>query len=289
MTSQDHLADGSIRIVQDDAHGRIVTFDSATFVNGFYGDALASTDVIVAASYSGVLCARMVARHQPRGVIGLDCAIGKDGAGIAGLAFYEALGIPSAAVDVMTAEMGNGDDLYTCGMVSRVNDRATSLGLKPGMSAREAADLLKAASTPGDDRFADRENREIIYTNAAGRSIVCTDSIAFWRPEDTGRNVLCTAGHTGRSVVDYIVGSGVWGFICSDGGIGKNDSGITALPVANEAGIAGASVSALSARMGDGHSTYYDGVISACNELARSKGVQEGMSAMEAARLLVDN
>lgn len=289
MTSQDHLADGSIRIVQDDAHGRIVTFDSATFVNGFYGDALASTDVIVAASYSGVLCARMVARHQPRGVIGLDCAIGKDGAGIAGLAFYEALGIPSAAVDVMTAEMGNGDNLYTCGMVSRVNDRATSLGLKPGMSAREAADLLKAASTPGDDRFADRENREIIYTNAAGRSIVCTDSIAFWRPEDTGRNVLCTAGHTGRSVVDYIVGSGVWGFICSDGGIGKNDSGITALPVANEAGIAGASVSALSARMGDGHSTYYDGVISACNELARSKGVQEGMSAMEAARLLVDN
>jgi len=289
MTSQDHLADGSIRIVQDDAHGRIVTFDSATFVNGFYGDALASTDVIVAASYSGVLCARMVARHQPRGVIGLDCAIGKDGAGIAGLAFYEALGIPSAAVDVMTAEMGNGDDLYTCGMVSRVNDRATSLGLKPGMSAREAADLLKAASTPGDDRFADRENREIIYTNAAGRSIVCTDSIAFWRPEDTGRNVLCTAGHTGRSVVNYIVGSGVWGFICSDGGIGKNDSGITALPVANEAGIAGASVSALSARMGDGHSTYYDGVISACNELARSKGVQEGMSAMEAARLLVDN
>lgn len=289
MTSQDHLADGSIRIVQDDAHGRIVTFDSATFVNGFYGDALASTDVIVAASYSGVLCARMVARHQPRGVIGLDCAIGKDGAGIAGLAFYEALGIPSAAVDVMTAEMGNGDDLYTCGMVSRVNDRATSLGLKPGMSAREAADLLKAVSTPGDDRFADRENREIIYTNAAGRSIVCTDSIAFWRPEDTGRNVLCTAGHTGRSVVDYIVGSGVWGFICSDGGIGKNDSGITALPVANEAGIAGASVSALSARMGDGHSTYYDGVVSACNELARSKGVQEGMSAMEAARLLVDN
>jgi len=217
----------------------------------------------------------MVARHQPRGVIGLDCAIGKDGAGIAGLAFYEALGIPSAAVDVMTAEMGNGDDLYTCGMVSRVNDRATSLGLKPGMSAREAADLLKAASTPGDDRFADRENREIIYTQAAGRSIVCTDSIAFWRPEDTGRNVLCTAGHTGRSVVNYIVGSGVWGFICSDGGIGKNDSGITALPVANEAGIAGASVSALSARMGDGHSTYYDGVISACNELARSKGVQE--------------
>ncbi|EXL03617.1 hypothetical protein [Aquamicrobium defluvii] len=289
MTSQDHFADGSIRIVEDDVQGRIVTFDSATFVNDFYGDTLASKDVIAAASYSGVLCARMVARHQPRGVIGLDCAIGKDGAGIAGLAFYEALGIPSAAVDVMTAEMGNGNDLYTSGIISRVNDRATSLGLNPGMSAREAASILKAADDLCDDRFADQENRETIYTNAAGRSIVCTDSIAFWRPEDTGRNVLCTAGHTGRSVIDYIVGSGVWGFICSDGGIGKNESGIAALPAADDAGIAGASVSALSARMGDGHSTYYDGVISACNELARSKGVQKGMSAIEAARLLVDN
>ena len=39
---------------------------------------------------------------KPKAVIGLDCAIGKDGAGVAGLWYYEALGIPSAAVDVMT-------------------------------------------------------------------------------------------------------------------------------------------------------------------------------------------
>jgi hypothetical protein len=289
MANHNHLDDGSIRIVEDDANGRIVTFDSATFVPGFYGEASAGDDVVVAASYSGVLCARMIARSKPRGVVGLDCAIGKDGAGVAGLAFYEALGIPAVAVDVMTAEMGNGTDLYQDGVVSRVNELAVEAGLKPGISAREAAAMLKAgAQQPAGDKFANKENRETIYTNAAGRSIVCTDSIAFAREEDRGRNVLCTAGHTGRSVVDYIIDSGVWGFICSDGGIGKNDSGITALPLANAAGIAGASVSALSARMGDGHSTYYDGVISAANDLALAKGVFIGQSAVDAARLLVD-
>ncbi len=289
MAQHNHLEDGSIKIVQDNDHGRILTFDSATFVPGFYGDKIAEGDVVVAASYSGVLCARMIARSKPKGVIGLDCAIGKDGAGIAGLAFYEALGIPAAAVDVMTAEMGNGTDLYENGVISRTNELALSFGVVPGQTAKAAAAILAEKTAPEGDIFANKENREVIYTNDAGRSIVCTDSIAFARDEDRGRNVLCTAGHTGRSVVDYIIDSGVWGFICSDGGIGKNDSGVSALPLANDAGIAGASVSVLTARMGDGHSTYFDGVISAANELALAKGVVIGESAVSAARKLVDN
>ncbi len=279
----------AIRIVRDDASGRILTFDSATFVPGHYGNQEAGRDVVVAASYAGVLCARMIARSKPRGAIGLDCAIGKDGAGIAGLWFYEALDIPAAAADVMTAEMGNGRDLYEEGLISRVNELAEALGVKPGMMVSDAAAiLLERGGASGTDRFADKERREVVYTNAEGRSIVCTDSIAFARAEDKGRNVLCTAGHTGRSVVGYIIDAAPWGFICSDGGIGKNDSGVTALEPAADAGIAGASVDALTARMGDGHSTYLDGVVSAVNRLGAAKGVKVGMPATEAARLLAD-
>lgn len=289
MASHSHV-DRSVTVVSAERAGRIVTFDSATFVPGFYGDASAAADVVVAASYAGVLCARMVARSRPRGAIGLDCKIGKDGAGIAGLWFYEALGIPAAAADVMTAEMGNGGDLFENGIVSRVNELAEDLGLRPGMKVREAAHLLRdKAGQEGGDPFANRERREVVYTNVAGRSIVCTDSIAFARAEDKGRNVLCTAGHTGRSVIDYIRDAAPWGFICSDGGIGKNSAGITALEPSNESGIPGASVDALTARMGDGHSTYFDGVISAMNELAAKKGVRVGQRATEAARCLVDN
>ena len=279
----------AIRIVRDDGQGRILTFDSATFVPGHYGETSAARDVVVAASYAGVLCARMVARSKPRAAIGLDCAIGKDGAGIAGLWFYEALDIPAAAADVMTAEMGNGRDLYEEGVVSRVNELAEGLGVRPGMTVAEAAALLlERAGEAATDRFADKERREVVHTSENGRSIVCTDSIAFAREEDRGRNVLCTAGHTGRSVVGYITDAAPWGFICSDGGIGKNESGITALEPSAQAGIAGAAVDALTARMGDGHSTYFDGVISAVNRLAASKGVKVGMRATEAARLLLD-
>jgi hypothetical protein len=118
--------------------------------------------------------------------------------------------------------------------------------------------------------------------------VVCTDSIAFALPEDRDRNVLCTAGHTGRSVVDYFRRFRPWGFICSDGGIGKNRSGISALDEVDADGIAGASVDAMSARMGDGQSTYFDGVISAMNRTAHAKGVRVGQPAREAAALLLN-
>lgn len=274
------------RIVQG-PHGRILVFDSATYVEGYVARAPATADdVVVNASYSGVLCARMVMAARPRAVIGLDCAIGKDGAGIAGLWYYEALGTPSAAVDVMTAEMGNGGDLYDNGIVSRVNDAAQALGLEPGMTTREAAQyLLTGKKKPA---VFEPTRRRVIHTASSGRSIVCTDSIAYALPEDRERNVLCTAGHTGRSVVGYFRDYRPWAFICSDGGGGKNNSGLSALEAVEPDGIPGAAVSALTARMGDGQSTYFDGVISACNKPARDKGVKVGQSAKEAALLLLE-
>ncbi|VTU31922.1 hypothetical protein H6CHR_03698 [Variovorax sp. PBL-H6] len=274
------------RIVQS-PHGRILVFDSATYVEGYVAEAPQTTgDLVVNASYSGVLCARMVMSARPRAVIGLDCAIGKDGAGIAGLWYYEALAVPSAAVDVMTAEMGNGSDLYDNGIVSRVNDAAQALGIEPGMRTRDAAQyLLTGEKKPA---VFEPTRRRLIHTAANGRSIVCTDSIAYALPEDRERNVLCTAGHTGRSVIGYFRDYRPWAFICSDGGVGKNNSGLSALEAVEADGIPGASVSALTARMGDGQSTYFDGVISAANKLARDKGVQVGQSAKEAALRLLD-
>ncbi|MGE0097393.1 MAG: hypothetical protein AB7S86_03505 [Hydrogenophaga sp.] len=276
----------SPRIVHN-PQGRVLVFDSATYVESYVAaEPATANDVVVNASYSGVLCARMVMSAKPCAVIGLDCAIGKDGAGIAGLWYYEALGVPAAAVDVMTAEMGNGSDLYDNGIVSRVNDAAQALGIEPGMKASDAARFLQT----GEKKPAVFEptRRRVIHTAASGRSIVCTDSIAYALPEDKNRNVLCTAGHTGRSVVGYFRDYRPWAFICSDGGVGKNNSGLSALEAVEPDGIPGASVSALTARMGDGQSTYFDGVISACNQPARDKGVRVGQSAKEAALLLLE-
>lgn len=268
----------------DDA--RVLVFDSATHVEGFIAEHPAEAgSVVVAASYAGVLCARMVMTARPRAAIGLDCGIGKDGAGVAGLWYYEALDVPAAAADSQTAEMGNGGDLYHHGVISRVNDAAQRLGLAPGISVREAVQALvdgRRAPRPFDPA-----RRRVVHVGPDGRSIVCTDSIAFALPEDRERNVLCTAGHTGRSVVDYFRSFRPWGFICSDGGTGKNRSGVSALEAVEADDIAGASVDANTARMGDGQSTYFDGVISAANALAMAKGVRVGQSARDAALCLL--
>ena len=269
---------------------RVVVLDSATHSHRHASSPSAEPwrgrEVVINASYAGVYCARLVQETAPFATIGIDCAIGKDGAGIAGLWYFEALGIPAAAADVTTVELGDGADLWASGVISRVNGPAAAAGVTPGMSVQEAAQALVAAPDPLP--AADPYNRQVFYTGAHGRSIVATNSIADALPEDRDRNVLCTAGHTGRSVVDYITGFRPYAFICSDGAMGKNDSGITALEPTAAAGIPGASVSALTARMGDGVSTYQDGVISAVNSLALDAGVRIGMTAIEAARILAD-
>lgn len=269
-------------VMLETERGRIVTVDTAYDVS----EVNRGRDVTVNASYSGVLPARFIGEHAVRATIGVDCAIGLHGAGIAGLWYFEALGIPAAAADVHSLELGNGVDMYETGIVSVVNEPARSCGVTPGMTVRAAAALLLERD-PIPVTASEVTNRTVVHQAPDGRQIVCTDSIAFGLPEDREHNVLCTAGHTGASAVRYLREFRPHGFICSDGGRGKHDAGIAALAIVDADGLAGATVSALSARMGDGLSTYHDGVISACNESARARGVREGQPAAEAARHLL--
>ena len=269
-------------VVVEEGGRRVVTMDSARYVDASNTD----HDVVVAASYIGVLPARLMAPHRPRAVIGHDGGIGKDAAGIQGLYYLEALGIPAVAADGATAELGNGQDLYDEGIVSRVNILAEQCGVTRGMPVAEAARLL-LTTDPSDTEVGTKVRREVVETSPTGRQVVVTDSIIFARPEDRDRNVLVTAGHTGRSGASFLLEFRPWGFICSDGGGGKNDSGTAGLAIVEEHGLAGASVSALTAAIGDARSSYDDGIIAACNEPARRRGVTIGMPAKQAAHLLL--
>lgn len=263
--------------------GRIVAMDSAYHVS----EANRGRDVVVNASYCGVLPARFIGRHRPRAAIGVDCGVGPAGAAVAGLWYLEALDVPAATADVMTVHLGDGVDLHDHGIVSFANQPAIDCGVRPGMPVREAAMLLLAFD-PEAVTAEERDNREVMHTTPAGRSVVCTDSIAFGLAEDRDTNVLVTAGHTGRSAVPYLERVRPFGFICSDGGRGRDDAGIAGLELVEPLGLAGATVDARLAAMGDGHSTYRDGVISAANRWAALAGVEVGMSAVEAAKLLVE-
>jgi hypothetical protein len=270
-------------VVEERDGRRIVVLDSARWVDARN----TGTDVVVPASYVGVLPARMMAVHRPRGVIGHDACVGKDAAGIAGLWYLEALGIPSATAAGMSAEMGNGRDLWEHGVVSYVNYPAERCGVRPGMSVREAAFLLRDTE-PTDVEVGNKIRREVVEEHPSGRRTVVTDSIVWALPEDEGRSVLVTAGHTGRSGASFLLEANPWGFICHDGGMSKNRSGITGLRTTEDAGLAGATIDGTTAPIGDAFRGYAEGRISACNGPAEARGVAVGKTVAEAAhRLLV--
>jgi uncharacterized protein YunC (DUF1805 family) len=262
--------------------GDIVALDSAADVM----PRNRGRDVLVTASYIGVLPARLVHDQLPRAVIGFDGGVGPQGANIAGLWYYEALNIPAAAVDVMSIILGDGVDVYHNGRVSFFNRPAADCGVVKGMAAREAAHRMLTYD-PSQPTAYQVTNRRVVHQNTSGRQVVVTDSIIFGTDADKA-NVLVTAGHTGRSGARHIINVRPFGFICSDGGRGRNDSGMAGLALTNDAGIAGATVDAKLARMGDGMSTYDDGIVSAVNDLAHSCGVQVGMTAKAAALCLVN-
>lgn len=268
-------------ILHTGPRGRIVAMDTAYHVN----DSNRDRDVVVNSSYCGVLPARFIAEHRPRAVMSIDCGVGPQGAAIAGLWYLEALNIPAVTVDVMTVHLGAGIEIYERGVVSFCNRPALDCGVVKGMAGREAAHML-LEKDPGSPKAGEVTNRRVLEAGPDDRQVVCLDSIAFGMPEDS-RNVLVTAGVTGHSSLPYIRRVKPFGFICSDGGMGLDRSGIAALAIVEKEGLAGASVDARTARMGDGLSTYYDGIVCAANAGALAAGIEPGMPASRAASLLV--
>ena len=74
----------------------------------------------------------------------------------------------------------------------------------------------------------------------------------------------------------------------NDAGGGKDGAGISRLPALDVCGIAGATVSAMSARIGDGRDTYESGTISNVNACAAALGLHPDQSAVEAVSLICD-
>ena len=84
--------------------------------------------VLIGASHGGVYAANLAARAGLRAVILNDAGIGKDGAGIAGLAYLDKIGMAAATIGHNTARIGDGRDMASRGIISRVNAAAGARG-----------------------------------------------------------------------------------------------------------------------------------------------------------------
>ena len=108
------------------------------------------------------------------------------------------------------------------------------------------------------------------------------DSASLVTPADAGR-VIVTASHGGLlgGRPETAIKVPVFAAVYNDAGWGIDGAGVSRLPALDARGIAGACVSAFSARIGDGLSTYHDGFVSAVNATAVRHGGRIGQSAID--------
>ncbi len=82
------------------------------------------------------------------GVTFSDAGVGKDGAGVARLAVLDDRGIPAAAVDAMSARIGDARSNWESGILSHVNGMAEALGASVGMTTQDFAACVRANAPP---------------------------------------------------------------------------------------------------------------------------------------------
>ena len=236
------------------------------------------------ASHGGRYVGYYAAKMGVGAVILNDAGIGRDRAGLAGVMLLDRLGVPAATVSHRTARIGDGAHGHANGILSHVNKSAASLGLRIGMSCAAALDLLaKSQLTPAPPPPAEAEHRhEAAEAGRAGVKVWVMDSISLVKPEDAG-HIAVTASHGGllAGKPETAVKYPVFAVVCSDADRGIDEAGISRLPALEARGIAGACVSAFSARIGDGKSVYEDGFLSALNPTAIKHGGVIGQSCKE--------
>jgi hypothetical protein len=130
--------------------------------------------------------------------------------------------------------------------------------------------------------------RRVAEAEAAGIAVLALDSASLVETQDVGAVVL-TGSHGallgGRPETAMKIAA--FAAVFNDADRGMDECGIARLPALDQRGIAGATVSAWSARIGDGLSTYRDGMVTAVNEAAARRGGEIGISAVELVARLV--
>lgn len=252
----------------------IVTAESVTRLHDVAGK------VLVAGSHAGIIAACLGAKAGAHALVLNDAGLGKDRAGIGGLFYLEQIGMAAAAVDCMSARIGDGADMLARGVTSHANAFASLCGVVAGQSCREAADRLREARPP---RGWPPPIGEARYRLAAGPPEVwALDSTGKLLPADAGR-ILVIGSHGallgGRpeTALDVDAAAAVF----HDAGIGADRIGYSRLVPLDQRGIPAATVDGMTARIGDGRSLWESGLISYANSAAERLGAARGMSVQE--------
>jgi hypothetical protein len=251
-----------------------LTLDTATKLDERHSGA-----VVVCGSHGGIYPGYLAAKAGLRAVLLNDAGGGLDQAGIGCLAYCQALGMAAATIAHDSARIGDGADMRARGRISHVNRVAEELGCGPGQSTAEALTALVLAPLWHGTPPPYREGREVVG-EAGRRRVICLDSASMVVDADAGQIVI-TGSHGGMlaSLPALVLQVDAFAALFNDAGIGIDEAGVSRLPALDDRDIAAAAVAGASARIGDGRSTYAEGVISRVNRAAAGRGAAPGMPA----------
>ena len=245
--------------------------------------------------------ARQVKNCHVKAVFLNNAGVGKNQAGIKGLNHYQAEGVLACAVDHNSAEIGIARDTWESGTISHTSPQAEEAGIQIGDSVKEAvAKIIHLvnipSSTPINTDFDSRIDEEKkttskvdlkkqIQTHIDGVSITVTDSITFLNENNAGDIVVC-GSHGGVSAGHYAQKHRVKAVFFNDAGIGKNSAGVKSLESLSDAGILACTVDCMSAEIFNGQDILDNGIITVCNQLAKSQNIKEKMTVKEAIKCI---
>jgi hypothetical protein len=251
----------------------VPVFDSITHVGPeMRGEA------VLAASHAGIFVAHVALDLGLSAVVLCDAGIGRERAGVAGLAVLGSHQLPAAAIDANSARIGDGNDCHDNGTISVVNTTAEACGVVPGMPAAEALRRL-ARHVPSSILRTGRAPAETRRTyDVGGRwRLVLIDSASLIEADDFDA-VVVTGSHGGllggkpATALKHPARAAIF----NDAGCGRDLAGASRLAALDGRGIPAATVSAWSARIGDARSTLADGYLTHINTHARSAGAEIG-------------
>ena len=236
--------------------------------------------VVVTGSHGGIYAAYLGAKLRVAAAVFNDAGVGRDQAGIAGLDYLAGLGIAAAAVGHDTARIGDGPDMMARGIITHANSPAIALGCRSGMACRAAAAALQQAGPRLREPPPALEAAFLLIAQAP--VVWAVNSASLVGPEQVGA-IVATGSHGGLlgGRPETALKIDALAALFNDAGIGIDEAGVTRLPALDGRGIAAGTVAASSARIGDGRSTYEDGILTRVNQRAAALGIAPGMTARE--------
>jgi hypothetical protein len=168
------------------------------------------------------------------------------------------------------------------GVISGVNEPARAIGCAAGETVELCAKKIAAAGSRAVAAPVCSERRVLVKTRGDGIKVWALDSASQVRQDDAGA-ILLTGSHGGLigGVPAAALKTRALLAVFNDAGVGADRAGIGRLEALGRQQIAAATVAAATARIGDGLSTYEDGVISFVNAPAEFLGARPGQTARE--------